>query len=120
MGQDLRHAWAAIRGNPLLALASVLTLTLGIGLNAGVFTVVDGLLFRARVQKDPETFLHLSPSYRGVAPGPEWPWSVSTRDYRTLAAVTRTLRTLAGWNIVRVALPREDPQLASPTPARAG
>lgn len=112
MGQDLRHAWAAIRGNPLLALASVLTLTLGIGLNAGVFTVVDGLLFRARVQKDPESFVHLSPSYRGVAPGPEWPWSVSTRDYRTLATETRTLRTLAGWNIVRVALPREDPQLA--------
>jgi len=112
MGQDLRHAWAAILSNPLLALASVLTLTLGIGLNAGVFTVVDGLLFRARVQKDPESFVHLSPSYRGTAGKQETPWSVSTRDYLTLAAEVRTLWDLAGWGIVRVAAPREDPQLA--------
>jgi predicted permease len=112
MGQDLRRAWATIRSNPLLALSSVLTLTLGIGLNAGVFTVVDGLLFRARVQKDPETFVHLSPSYRGAAAGQEAPWSISTRDYRTLAAEARTLRNLAGWGIVRVAAPREEAQLA--------
>ena len=112
MGQDLRHAWAAIRSNPLLAVASVLTLTLGIGLNAGVFTVVDGLMFRSRVQKNPESFVHLSPSYRGAAAGQEAPWSISTRDYRTLAAETRTLRDLAGWGIVRVAAPREEPQLA--------
>jgi predicted permease len=111
MRQDLRLAIASIRRNPILALVSVLTLTLGIGLNAGVFTVVDGLMFRARVQKDPTSFIHLSPSYRGGRTA-EMPWSISTRDYRSFIAESKTMQTLAGWAIARVAPEREDSVLA--------
>lgn len=107
----MRQAWAAMRSNPLLAAASVVTLTLGIGLNAGVFTVVNGLLFRARVENDPASFVHLSPSYRGGRAG-EMAWSVSTRDYRAYAAQAKTLRSLAAWAVARVAPEREQPVLA--------
>ena len=105
MIEDLSYAWMAIRRNPLLTLASIATLTLGIGLNAGVFTVLDGLLFRARVEKDPATFVHLSPGYTGeAAQSAGIPWALSTRDYRTFAAESRTLRELAAWSVVRLRL----------------
>jgi predicted permease len=55
--QDLRYALRMLRRNALLAAAVVLTLTIGIGLNASVFTVMNALLFRPRVQNDPASFV---------------------------------------------------------------
>ena len=102
MIQDLKYAWTAVRRNPWLWLASILTLTLGIGLNASVFTILQGLLFRARVDKDPASFVHLSPNYSGPQAGSEAPWTLSAHDYRTFAAESRTLRELAAWSVVRL------------------
>jgi hypothetical protein len=48
--QDVRYGARLLRRSPLLACATVLTLTLGIGINTGVFTMVNGMLFRARVE----------------------------------------------------------------------
>jgi hypothetical protein len=39
-----------------LSVSIVLTLIFGIGLNAGAFAVMAGLVFRARIEKDPATF----------------------------------------------------------------
>src|SRR5205085_11618298 len=50
---DVKFGLRLIRKNPLLSAATILTFTLGIGLDAGVFTVIDGLLFRPRVAHDP-------------------------------------------------------------------
>jgi predicted permease len=111
MLEDLRYAWGAMRRGPLLALASIVTLMLGIGLNAGVFTILDGLLFRPRVEKDPASFVHLSPAYRGAAAGPDAPWWLSSRDYRAFASQSRTLRSLAAWAVVRLSL---EPQPGDP------
>lgn len=46
LGQDLRYALRALGRAPGLTLAVVLTLGLGIGINAAMFGVVDQLLFR--------------------------------------------------------------------------
>jgi predicted permease len=56
---DVRYGCRLIRKHPVLSALTVLTFTLGLGLNAGVFTVIDGLLFRPRVAHDPASFVQL-------------------------------------------------------------
>ena len=43
---DLRLALRRLRSRPLFALTAILTLAIGIGVNAVAFTVVNGLIFR--------------------------------------------------------------------------
>jgi len=54
---DLRFGGRLLRKNLGLSVAIMLTFTIGIGLNAGVFTIIDGLLFRPRVTYDPASFV---------------------------------------------------------------
>lgn len=55
--QDVRAACRIIRKSPLLSGATIATLAISVGLDAGVFTLVDGMLFRARVERDPQSFV---------------------------------------------------------------
>src|SRR3954462_8499681 len=95
--QDIVYAIRSIVRQPGLAAATVLTLALGLGLNVSVFTVLRGFLFRARVEKDPESFVHLSPEYRKEHGGRSGSWLVSRRDYRAYAAGAQALSALAAW-----------------------
>ena len=73
----------------------VLTLTVGIGINASVFTVVNGMVLRPHVYKDPATFVRIFPETRAA----------ELRAPRLLprihcASATRTARC-ANWPLLR-------------------
>ncbi|HZX40292.1 MAG TPA: ABC transporter permease, partial [Myxococcaceae bacterium] len=57
--QDLRYGLRNLRNRPGFALVAVLTLSLGIGLDAAVFTVVDAALLRNVPYAEPERLVHL-------------------------------------------------------------
>ncbi|HEX4170040.1 MAG TPA: permease prefix domain 1-containing protein [Bryobacteraceae bacterium] len=48
IAQDVRFAGRVLRKTPLLTGAAILTLTLGIGANAAIFTLIDKLLLRQK------------------------------------------------------------------------
>ena len=112
--QDIAFAIRSISRHPGLAAATVLTLALGLGLNVSVFTVLRGFLFRARVEKDPESFVHMSPEYRKEHGGRAGSWLISLRDYRAYEAGAQTLTALAAWAPVHAAFGNGngEPQLA--------
>jgi putative ABC transport system permease protein len=51
---DLRYALRQLRQNPAFTAAAVLTLALGIGINATVFTVTNAMLFKGFPHADPD------------------------------------------------------------------
>lgn len=98
LARDLRFALRLIRKSPTLSIATIITLALGIGLNAGVFTVVSGLLLRPRVTVDPASFVHLLPEYSGTVPIHESP-ALTTADYVALRNHATTVSALAAWTV---------------------
>ena len=91
--EDIRYGLRLIRRSPLLSGVIVLTLTVGIGINASVFTVVSGLAFRPHVYRDPASFLRIVPLERDRHRIRE----VSYDEYRSWRDISRSVRQLAAW-----------------------
>ena len=57
--QDLRYALRQLRKTPGFTATALLTLTLGIGANAAIFTLVDALMMRHLPVTDPKTLIRI-------------------------------------------------------------
>ncbi len=61
--QDLRYALRQLRKAPGFAFTAVAVLTLGLGANVGVFTLVDGILLRPLPYAHADRIVSISPSW---------------------------------------------------------
>ena len=54
LGRDLRYAWRGLTRSPLFTLVALLSISLGIGANTAIFTLVDEVLLQKLPVKRPE------------------------------------------------------------------
>jgi predicted permease len=64
--QDVRYGLRGFRRNPTFTAVAVLTLALGIGVNAGIFTVVNAVLFRDLTAADAHELVSVYQSVQGI------------------------------------------------------
>ena len=110
---DLRYSLRAIRRNWRFSLGVVLTLSIGIGANTLVYSVVDGVVLHPFAFPDPD---------RLVGVGSEWPQlsrelgffeTLSPAEYQDVRTQSRTLEGVAMWDMdfMSVTLGSERPEL---------
>ena len=102
MIQSLRYGFKSLIKAPLLSAVTILTLAVGIGLNAGIFTVVHGMMFRARIEKDPDSFVQLVSKYSGTYKQPGEIRSFTTTDFDALRTRSQSLTDIAAWRDVHL------------------
>ena len=107
--QDLRVALRSLARTKGLAVTVVLTLALGIGANAAIFSLVRGVLLRPLVNSDEERLIYIQQSAPGISPG-EVPFSVP--EIQDLRASIKTLNSFGefstvGFTMIGLGEPRE-------------
>jgi putative ABC transport system permease protein len=110
---DLRYAARTLARNPGFAAAAIATIALGVGVNAGIFTTVNGLLYRDLPAVDAHELVTIQQTLDGVPGrvGNVQLGGFSTQEYRTLAAGTTTLSGVFGHSDpTRTTLGGESPQ----------
>lgn len=96
---DLLFALRSARRAPLLSTVAVLALALGIGLNAGVFTLLNSMFLQPPTLKDQASFVQVVPRYRGWFTRANEYSSFTTEDFDAIRSRSRALEDVAAWQI---------------------
>lgn len=99
----------ALRGlihRPVQSLVILLTLSIGIGVSASVFSVINAVALRPRVDSNPASFVRLLSSYRTDSSTASFPGATSLDDYLAYARELHSLSAITGWQRIAVATGR--------------
>jgi len=116
---DLRYAVRSLRHQPGVAVVAILTLTLGIGANTAIFSMVNGLLLRPLPVRDPGRLVLFSDSAsegtQSSTPPPSGRWDLfSSEVYEYLRSQSLPLQSIgafaSGEQTVVLGLPGESVQ----------
>jgi putative ABC transport system permease protein len=69
---DLRDAYRALRGTPVVTAVAVLSLALGMGANTAMFSIVDALVLRPLPVREPERLTLLSSTVKSATSDETW------------------------------------------------
>jgi putative ABC transport system permease protein len=91
--QDLRYAGRVLRRSPGFTFFSVLTVALGLGANAAIFSLVDGVLLKSVGYPEPERIVQLWEKpprglRNGIAGANYIDWSRQAQSFEAMAAQT--------------------------------
>lgn len=96
--QDLLYCYRSARRAPLLSIAAVAALAVGIGVNAGVFRLLNSMFLEPPTSQDPSSYVQAYPSYEGWLPGANQQSAFTTEDYQAIRSRSRTLSEVAAWS----------------------
>jgi putative ABC transport system permease protein len=103
MLNDLHYALRGLLKKPLFAALTIVTLALGIGANAAIFSVVNGVLLRSLPYPEPDRLMRVwtyNPRQgfdKDVAPYPNFAdWRSQSRSFEQLAAFAGASFSLTG------------------------
>jgi predicted permease len=102
--RDFRSAWRALRQSPVLSVAAVLSLALGMGANTALFSVVDALLLRTLPVREPDRLVTVSSGFAlgyGFKAGAGINYDIWTR-MRERAMASTSFEDGFAWAPVRV------------------
>jgi len=108
---NIAFAMRGIIHRPVQSLVVLATLAIGIGVSASVFTVINAVALRPRVDHDPASFVRLLSSYRTDSAAQTMPAASTLGDVLAYARGLRSLSAVAGWQRVSLAIG----QRATPT-----
>src|SRR5262245_1644178 len=90
--RDVRHALLALERSPTFTAVALLTLALGIGANAAIFSIVNAVLLRPLAYSRPEQLMHLATQY------PQTPkFRVSTPEYMEFREMNRSFSAVGAY-----------------------
>jgi predicted permease len=95
---DLKYALRRMRRTPMLTCSTLIALSVGIGLNAGIFTILSGFWLSAPVTKNPATFVQIIPQYSGWFSTADQTTAFTTQDYEALKNQSNSLADVAAWS----------------------
>lgn len=97
--QDVRYAFRGLRRSPLFTIVAVLTVAVGIGVNAAVFTVTNAVLFKGFAGvADNDRLLYIASRGPGAAPFVSYP------DFADWRAQAESFDGIGAVNAVRISL----------------
>src|SRR5579862_74788 len=108
LGQDFRRALRSTQRAPLLSTVAVLALALGIGLNTGVFTIVNAAFLRGPTRVDPASFVQIFPRYAGWFTGADQIPDFTSEDYDAIRNRSHTLSEVSAWRQYPAVLEQEN------------
>jgi predicted permease len=97
--QDLLYAIRSARRAPWLSISAVVALSLAIGLNAGVFTLLNAMFLTPPTQKDPASFVQLYPRYEGWFTGAGQFSQFTSEDYEAIRTRSPAIEQAAAWRL---------------------
>lgn len=89
--QDVRYAYRSFAGSPGFAAAAILTIALGVGVNTGIFSVLDAVAFRDVPANQPEELVAINQTVEGVPRGQNNSAQFSTVEYETYRDRSETM-----------------------------
>ena len=90
--KDIRHAWRMFRENKLFTVTALAALTLGIGVNIAIFSVVNAVLLKPMAYDEPDSLVQPVNTNQGAVGGP----AASPAKYMHWRAQTRRARARGG------------------------
>src|SRR5688572_3982162 len=91
--QDFRYAWRMVKRSPGFTFFATLTIALGLGANAAIFSLVDGVLLKSLGYPEPERIVQLWEKpprglRNGISAANYIDWTKQSQSFEAMAAQT--------------------------------